>query len=55
MDNHKLVMVFIFCFCFLIHEKDVIFMKICLKNFLGFDRMHENKIFFIFFNSFEIV
>jgi len=36
----------------------LLFMKIYLENFLGFDRMHKNKIFFCFLGeinlSFEI-
>jgi hypothetical protein len=51
MDNHKLVIISIF-FCFLKHEKDAIFMKICLENFLGFGRMHGNKKIFICFICF---
>jgi hypothetical protein len=52
MDNHKLVTISIFFF--LKHEKDAFFlffffMKICLENFLGFSRMHENKIFLFLF------
>jgi hypothetical protein len=55
MDNHKLVTIsIIFCFfnmrkmhffCFFF------FVKICLENFLGFDYMHENKIFLFFFSE----
>jgi len=49
MGNHKLVTVSVF---FLLkHKKDAIFcffMKIYLENFLGSDRMHENKIYFLF-------
>jgi len=39
----------IFFFSFLKHEKDeIFFIKICLKNFLGFDCMHENKKYIFF-------
>ena len=44
---NKLVTISIF-FAFLKHEKDAIllFLKICLENFLGSARIHENNIFF---------
>jgi len=31
------------------YVKDVIFYENMVENFLGFSRMHENKIFFFFF------
>jgi hypothetical protein len=48
MDDHKLVMISFFL-RFLKHEKNAIFMKICLENTLRFERIHENKILFLFF------
>jgi hypothetical protein len=48
MDDHKLVMNSIF-FYFQNMRKMQFFNKNMLGKFLEFDRMHENKIFFVFF------
>jgi hypothetical protein len=49
MDNHKLVMISIFGFFFKNMEKmQFFFNENMLGKFLGFDRMHVNKIFFLF-------
>jgi hypothetical protein len=55
MKDHKLVI--IYNFFENMRKMLFFFIKICLKNFLGFDRMHENKILFFFLergNSFKI-
>ena len=47
MDDHKLVTISSSFFEFSKHEKDLVFFENMLGNFLKFERMHENKIFFI--------
>jgi hypothetical protein len=48
MDNHKLVMISIFGFFLKTWKRCNFFNENMVGKFLGFGRMHENKIFFFF-------